>query len=66
MRDYLMRAYNEANKSSLAFKGDGVEDGIIDLPLDESVLMMEEPAADYEADGDAVDAADPEAEAGAP
>ena len=38
-----MRDYKAANKTSLAFKGDE----IIDLPLDESVLTLEEPASDY-------------------
>lgn len=37
--------YNAANKTSLAFKGDE----IIDLPLDESVLTMEEPGEGYDA-----------------
>ena len=50
-----MGDYNATNKTSLAFK----EDGFIDLPLDESVLTLEEPEADQgEADPDEPDRSD--------
>ena len=41
-----MGKYDAANKTSLAFKGDE----IIDLPLDESVLTLEETGTGYDAD----------------
>ena len=46
-RGFYMSNYNAANKTSLAFK----EDEIIDLPLDESVLTLEEPGEGYDAGG---------------